>query len=693
MFASLLRVLELDYLGGTDRALARHIQDIRRALENDSVQAAIRLTDRAWRTHPEEAETLAPVYGRLLSLEDRDPDAALRVLQQVGAPDADIAALTVRAYWRLRRADDAKRHLDRALREYCVAPDSLLARETSDALGNPDLETAGWVGLGPDLEFHGELAAAFVDSLQIRLGDSGPALPVNAARRGDRTLFSFQAPETAGETVLHVSCGEVPLLGSARRLPFEFALDGRADSDGKRIFGWARVDWLPTQPVELSFEDEEGHTHRSGTKAARPGLRWPFEVDLRRAGLRGSRISIAARLPDGRWQPLPDTPLLLDRALRFKGQKPVRLPRWRKGSSPIKRMRPASSRRAAPVDVLIPVYGGRQETLACIDSVLATLEDRGRVIVIDDATQDAALAAALDELTAAGRIVLLRNEKNLGFVGSANRALALPSNHDKVLLNSDTLVFGDWLQRLGAAAYGASRVGTVTPFSNDASIASYPRRFGSSIDPEQAAALDKLAAWTHAGTSVEIPVGVGFCFYIRNDCLEDVGELDASVFGLGYGEESDFCLRARQRGWVHRLAADVFVYHASARSFGTRRAALHERSQRLLNLRYPGYDQLITDFMTLDPLHPLRRRLDERRLSSFEGRFVLLVTLALEGGVERFVTERSRQIREQGLLPLVLKPAKPGESHFCELSTDAVDAPNLRYEIPVELPELASMLG
>ena len=104
-------------------------------------------------------------------------DAALRVLQQVDAPDADIAALTVRAYWRLRRADDAKRHLDRALREYCVAPDSLLAREASEALRDPDLGTAGWVGLGPDLEFHGELAAASVDSLQIRLSDSGPAHP------------------------------------------------------------------------------------------------------------------------------------------------------------------------------------------------------------------------------------------------------------------------------------------------------------------------------------------------------------------------------------------------------------------------------------------------------------------------------------------------------------------------------------
>jgi GT2 family glycosyltransferase len=72
---------------------------------------------------------------------------------------------------------------------------------------------------------------------------------------------------------------------------------------------------------------------------------------------------------------------------------------------------------------------------------------------------------------------LLRNERNLGFIGSVNRTLAMQSTHDLVLLNSDTLVFGDWLQRLSAAAYSDSRVGTVTPFSNDGSIASYPREF------------------------------------------------------------------------------------------------------------------------------------------------------------------------------------------------------------------------
>jgi len=692
IFASALRALEHDLVGGASRTLAASFREIRCALQHDSVQAAIRLIDRVWRTLPEEAEALAPVYGRLLSLEDRDPDAALRVLERVETADADVAALTARVYLQLRRPDDAKRHLELALKEHSVTPDGLLAREASQALQIPDAQIAGWVGLGPTLEFNGELAAGWsADSLQVRLGETALSNPPKTVHRDSRIAFNFPAPRIAGQKILHVSCGGVPLLGSGRPLRLEFALDGRAKSVGDRIEGWARVGWLPTEPVQLLFEDENGHSHRSRTKGiARPGFRWPFRMDLRSTGVRGRRIHITAQMPDGSWHPLPDTPLLLDRAFWCRDLKPAQLPRWRNGSSPVKRLRLSSSRCAARIDILIPVYGGRQETLACIDSVLATIAGDVHVIVVDDATEDAALAAALDELAAAGRITLLRNEQNLGFVRSVNRVLAMRSGHDIVLLNSDTLVFGDWLHRLTDAAYGSPRVGTVTPFSNHGSIASYPREFGSSIDPEAAAVLHELATRTNAGVSAEVPVGVGFCMYLRYDCLKEVGELDAAVFGKGYGEEADYCLRARQRGWSHRVAADVFVYHASARSFGARRAALLDRSQRLLNLRFPGYTRFITQFLRQDPLRPLRRRLDESRLSSFDGRFVLLVTLALEGGVERFVAERSRQIRSQGLFALVLKAHKPGDASVCELSTEAIDVPNLRYEIPTDLPDLAT---
>ncbi|MHB8478308.1 MAG: glycosyltransferase [Steroidobacteraceae bacterium] len=350
-------------------------------------------------------------------------------------------------------------------------------------------------------------------------------------------------------------------------------------------------------------------------------------------------------------------------------------------------------RRAKLTDVIVPVHGGREETLACIDAVLATLDVTARLVVVDDATDDLALVAALDALAAQGRIRLLRNAENRGFVASVNRALALEPAHDAVLLNSDTRVFDDWLARLRLAAYSGNSVGTATPFSNEGSIASYPRaQGGAAIRPEAAAALHALAASAHGGIRAEIPVGVGFCLYLRRDCLRDVGELDAAVFGKGYGEESDFCLRARRRGWSHVLAADVFVYHAGAASFGGRRAALLHRSQRLLNLRHPGYDRLVGKFLTQDPLHRLRRLLDERRLAAFAGRFVLMVTLALTGGVQRFVAERCRGLRAQGLFPLVLRPTEAGNARRCELWTDALEVPNLRYEIPAELSSLSALL-
>src|SRR5437764_808522 len=86
------------------------------------------------------------------------------------------------------------------------------------------------------------------------------------------------------------------------------------------------------------------------------------------------------------------------------------------------------------------------------------------------------------------------------------------------------------------------------------------------------------------------------------------------------------------------------------------------------------------------------RRLDEHRLASFDGRFVLVLTLALTGGVDRFVTERCRDFPRQGLFPLVLRPtpgAKPGRF---ELWTDALKVPDLRYDVSADLAPIRQLL-
>ena len=81
---------------------------------------------------------------------------------------------------------------------------------------------------------------------------------------------------------------------------------------------------------------------------------------------------------------------------------------------------------AIPVDVVVPVHSGFVATRRCLDSVLAARVRTGfETVVVDDATPEPAIARYLDGLAGAGRITLLRNERNVGFVGSVNRGMAL----------------------------------------------------------------------------------------------------------------------------------------------------------------------------------------------------------------------------------------------------------------------------
>ena len=117
------------------------------------------------------------------------------------------------------------------------------------------------------------------------------------------------------------------------------------------------------------------------------------------------------------------------------------------------------------VDVIIPVYGARPITLNCVYHVLKSRNECCyELTVIDDASPDLELRDELDTLAAQGLFTLVRHERNVGFVQSANAGLALHSHRDVVLLNSDTEVYGNWLDRLRRHAYSDPRVATVTPF-------------------------------------------------------------------------------------------------------------------------------------------------------------------------------------------------------------------------------------
>lgn len=300
-------------------------------------------------------------------------------------------------------------------------------------------------------------------------------------------------------------------------------------------------------------------------------------------------------------------------------------------------MTPAASP-GATVDIVVPVYNAPDDVRDCVASVLAHTRPPFRLVLIDDASRDPGVAALFASVAAAAdpRVELLANPVNLGFTGTANRGMAL-SRRDVVLLNSDTIVTPGWLEALLRCAASDARIGTITPWSNNAEILSYPRfcednRWRPGDDPAPLAAAFARAA---VPSYPELPTGVGFCFYVRRALIDAIGGFDAA-FGAGYGEENDFCRRAAARGWRNVLADDAFVVHTGGRSFVEQKSKLVPRNLATLLERHPDYDAMVRDYVAADPLAPLRRAAT-LALDAADGDGVLHIVHHQGGGTETHV--------------------------------------------------------
>lgn len=305
------------------------------------------------------------------------------------------------------------------------------------------------------------------------------------------------------------------------------------------------------------------------------------------------------------------------------------------------------------VGVIIPVYGGLEETRRCVESVLgARNETPFRLVVINDCSPEPAIVDYLNERAREGRIELLHNAQNQGFVRTVNRGMSHLAGYDVILLNSDTEVANNWIDRLALHAYSGGRVATVTPFSNNATICSYPDMVGRTYVPGglSVAAMDRVFQRANAGRSVEIPSAVGFCMYIRRDCLDALGDFDAETYGHGYGEENDFCMRALDAGWRHLLAGDVFVFHRGGVSFVERTDGRKQEATRRLLARYPQYPTLVSRFVQSDPARPLRVAASLQRYRDAGQPVLLMVTHALGGGTAQHIDELAGRVGPQAAM-------------------------------------------
>ncbi len=616
---------------------------------------ALRWLDRARRILPQ--DDMVALSLALAHLRAADPAAAAPLFAAIAARWDVLEAWTGLAACALRlgQVAEALRAMAAALGHHAIPPHVHgLAQAVADAAGYP-----GWCAVSPDGWLHADAAA----DLEL---DGAVLVPRWRAGR-------CRVPAGAR---LAVSRGGVALLGS----PVDLAAIGGCEGfaalgEQGDLVGWA---WHPRNPGKAPVVTVAGRavTLRAvaDVRLDRP-LAQPRRLHVRAAALPGGVIEVVG----------PDRRALLGSPVHPFALRPEL------GCGPSPRPSPRGSRsgggRRRAVDVVVPVYRGLAVTLACLRAVLASLPAGCTLHVVDDASPDAALVAAVTGLARGDRRVnLISLPANRGFPGAANAGMRAAAGRDVALLNSDALVPPGWLQALGEALHSAPDVASACPLSNEATILSYPDPAGGN-PPADPAALTALARRANGAATVDIPVGVGFCMLIRRECLEAVGPFREDVFAQGYGEENDWCLRARQQGWRHVAVPGCYVAHEGAASFGSARRPLLERNSALLERLHPGYHETIRDWRAQDPLAPARRAIDALRWAAGrQAAAVALVSHDAGGGVERVVAQRAAAWRAAGTRPVLLRPAAGA------VVVGDGNTPNLRFRLPAEWPALLRLL-
>ncbi|HEV7472633.1 MAG TPA: glycosyltransferase, partial [Pyrinomonadaceae bacterium] len=325
------------------------------------------------------------------------------------------------------------------------------------------------------------------------------------------------------------------------------------------------------------------------------------------------------------------------------------------------------------VDVIVCIHNAFEDVKRCLESVVYHTRMPYSLILVDDGSNEET-AAYLSAFAESQQAVLIRNEQAKGYTLAANQGLRRSRGDYALLLNSDTVVTPLWLDRMVACGESDPYIGLVGPLSNVASWQSIPDillngDWAENKLPEgfSVADMGKLVGRQSARLYPRIPFLNGFCLMIKRSVIEQIGYFDEAAFGKGYGEENDYCLRARNAAWQLGVADDAYVYHAQSRSYS------HERRKELsqqadLALRQKHEPQLIIDGVNkcrsdrlLEGIRARGRAMIERRqlietgMKFWEGREVLFIlTLRSACGGGNVVLDEAEAMRKMGVNARVL---------------------------------------
>jgi GT2 family glycosyltransferase len=221
------------------------------------------------------------------------------------------------------------------------------------------------------------------------------------------------------------------------------------------------------------------------------------------------------------------------------------------------------------LSVIVLNYNTRVNLRACLQSL--ERPPSSEVLVVDNASSDGSADMVEAEFP---WVRLIRSPRNGGFAYGNNQALRVATGEAILLLNPDTLVPRGGIAGLMRVLDEQPEAGVVGPrlLRPDGSMHLACRR--SFPTPEVAfyriVGLSRMfpsnprfgrynLTFIDPTLPIEVDSVCGACMLVRRSVVEQVGLLDERFFM--YGEDLDWCLRARAAGWTVRYEPSVVVEH------------------------------------------------------------------------------------------------------------------------------------
>ena len=203
----------------------------------------------------------------------------------------------------------------------------------------------------------------------------------------------------------------------------------------------------------------------------------------------------------------------------------------------------------ANVDIIIPQYNNSEYTVNLLHSI-KDCTNNYRIILIDNGSEQHEFDNVMKELINHDHFII-RNPVNLGFIKGVNQGIASSTADFIVLQNNDTIVEPKWLDKM-MECFDDPSVGLVGPTTITAK--SWQNR-------------DNLPNDFFLSPTREIGGMLAFfSVVIKRDVITKIGYL-SEEFGLGFGDDDDYCERAKNAGFKLILRTDVTVLHYHRTTF------------------------------------------------------------------------------------------------------------------------------